>query len=257
MYGAEQFGPAKMALSIEQAATQAGYDVIFSHIANTHQALQTAIQNLSGWRVDGILMIAPVAGMTYHEIRDLAPQTPIVQIDGLRDPSIPSVVSDDAAGTQFVIDHLRELGHSHFVEFSGPQSWFSAQVRHRAMQDVEVVASIECDWTAASAYQATCRLPKNGYTAIVAANDQMALGVLLALQERGIRVPQDVSVVGFDDIPEAPYYLPPLTTVRQEFNEMGVVGIEYLLQLVEDPETLIQQHRIMPKLIVRQSSSGV
>jgi DNA-binding LacI/PurR family transcriptional regulator len=255
MYGANFFGPSQMALGIEEAATQAGYDVIFSHIANTHDALQTAVQNLNGWRVDGILMIAPVEGLTYNEIRSLAPQTPIVQIDGSRDPNIPSVVINDAAGTQALLDHLTDLGHSRFVEIAGPQDWFCAQVRHHAMQSVELVASIECDWTAASAYEAARSLPENGFSAVVAANDQMALGVLRALQERGIHVPGDVSVVGYDDIPEAPYYPPPLTTVRQQFNEMGVVGIEYLLQLVEDPETPIQQHKIMPTLVERQSSA--
>jgi LacI family transcriptional regulator len=256
MYGANYFGPSQMALGIEEAATQAGYDVIFSHIANTHDALLTAVQNLNGWRVDGILMIAPVEGLTYNEIRSIAPQTPIVQIDGSRDPNIPSVVIDDAAGMQAVLDHLIDLGHSRFVEIAGPQDWFSAQVRHQTMQGVEPIISIEGDWTAASAYEATRALPENGFSAVVAANDQMALGVLRALQERGMNVPRDVSVVGYDDIPEAPYYSPPLTTIRQAFNEMGVVGIEYLLQLVEDPETPIQQHKITPTLITRQSSSS-
>ena len=259
MYGGSYFGPSRMALSIEEAATQAGYDVILSQIANTHDSLFHAVQNLNGWRVDGILMIVPVEGLTYAELRDIAPQIPIVQVDGSRAPNIPSVVIDDEAGTQQAINHLIDLGHSRFVEIAGPQDWFSAQVRHRVcqetLQNYELVASIESDWTAAGGYRAAQSLPDTDFSAVVVANDQMALGVLHALGEKGLRVPQDVSIVGYDDSPESPYYSPPLTTVRQEFHDMGMVGIEYLLQLLEDPETPIQQHMIMPTLITRQSTT--
>ena len=260
MFGGDYFGPSRMALGIEEAAREAGYDVIFSNIANTHDALLTTVQNLNGWRVDGILMIVPVEGLTYTELRDIAPQVPIVQIDGSRDPNIPSVVIDDEAGMRVALQHLLDLGHTRFVEISGPQNWFSAQVRHRVcvemLRDCDLIASLESDWTAAGAYHAA-QLLDDGFTAVVAANDQMALGVLRALREKGLRAPDDVSVIGYDDIPEAPYYSPPLTTVRQDFNQMGIVGIEYLLQLLADPDTPIQQHRITPDLVIRGSTVRV
>jgi LacI family transcriptional regulator len=261
MFGGSYFGPTQMALGIEEAARGAGYDVIFANIADTHDALMNAVQNLNGWRVDGILMIVPIEGLTYSELRAIDPQIPIVQIDGARDPNIPSVIIDDEAGMRAALQHLLDLGHTRFVEISGPLDWFCAQVRHRVcaemLRDYDLVTSIEGDWTAAGAYQAAQTLPMGEFSAVVAANDQMALGVLRALGEAGLRAPEDVSIVGYDDMPESPFYLPPLTTVRQDFDQVGMVGIEYLLQLLADPDTPIQQHRITPELVIRGSTARI
>ncbi len=89
---------------------------------------------------------------------------------------------------------------------------------------------------------------------MLAANDNTALGALCALHQHGLHVPDDVSVVGFDDIPEAAYFIPPLSTVRHDYIQLGASGFEYLLQLMDDPETPIVQKVIAPKLILRESS---
>jgi DNA-binding LacI/PurR family transcriptional regulator len=93
------------------------------------------------------------------------------------------------------------------------------------------------------------------FTAVVAANDSMALGVYRALYEAGLHVPEDVSVVGFDDIQEAAYFTPPLTTVRHDFIQLGAQGFEYLLKLMDDPDTQIEQRIILSKLILRDSTA--
>ena len=92
-------------------------------------------------------------------------------------------------------------------------------------------------------------------TALFVANDQMALGVLRALNEAGRRVPDDVSVVGFDDIPEAPYFMPPLTTIRHDVDEMGSRGVRLLLAMVEAGETLPGGPAVAPQLVVRASTA--
>jgi LacI family transcriptional regulator len=117
--------------------------------------------------------------------------------------------------------------------------------------------SVEGDWSSKSGYEAAIRLLKmdRNFTALVVGNDQMALGAIYALHEHHLRVPQDVSIVGFDDIPEAAFFNPPLTTVQQDFNQLGEIGVKYLLELLHNPDTPIEQHIILPDLVVRQSTS--
>ena len=121
---------------------------------------------------------------------------------------------------------------------------------------IEAPVHVEGNWTTPGGYQATRRLLEQGhdFTAMIAANDSMALGALYALHQHGLSVPDDVAVVGFDDIPESAYFIPPLTTVRHNHIQLGASGFEYLLQLMDDPETPLVQKIITPKLILRQSS---
>jgi LacI family transcriptional regulator len=118
---------------------------------------------------------------------------------------------------------------------------------------------VEGDWTSASGYAAAHRLLDEGasFSALVVANDQMALGAMRALRERGLRVPEDVSVVGFDDIPEAAYFEPPLTTIRQDFAALGEQTVQYLIALITDPDTPLHQFAQPPHLIERLSTRPI
>jgi DNA-binding LacI/PurR family transcriptional regulator len=120
---------------------------------------------------------------------------------------------------------------------------------------MEPPVSIEANWSTSGGYRAMKRLLelKLPVTAVISANDNMALGALRALHEAGLVVPQDVSLVGFEDIPEAAFFNPPLTTVRQSYVQLGMTGFEYLMRLMDDPETPLQQHMISPKVIFRES----
>jgi DNA-binding LacI/PurR family transcriptional regulator len=112
------------------------------------------------------------------------------------------------------------------------------------------------DWSARAGYELGQRLAREpAMTAVFVANDQMSLGVLRALHEAGRRVPDDVSVVGFDDIPESPYFQPPLTTIRQDFDEMGSRGVRLLLGMVEAGEPLPSAPPVAPELVVRASTA--
>ena len=262
LYGIWLPGWAEVALNVELAAKTSGFDVILINITEPRQQLIEALQNVKAWAVDGLITIVPVRGMLFAELRAICGNTPIVQIDSQRAPDVPSVVIDDVYGTRQLVEHLLKLGHTQIAEISGPLEWFSAHTRHQACLDTLYAHRmapplfVQANWTASGGYQAARRLLAEGrsFTALVAANDSMALGAIRALHEAGLAVPQDVSVVGFDDIPEAAYFTPPLTTVRRNLIQLGVTGFEYLMQVMDDPDALPQQQVIVPRLIFREST---
>jgi DNA-binding LacI/PurR family transcriptional regulator len=149
---------------------------------------------------------------------------------------------------------------------AGPVKWMEAQLRMQAWRETVQAHGASAppplvgDWSARSGYELGRRLSAEpSATAVFVANDQMALGVLRALHEAGRRIPEDVSVVGFDDIPEAPYFMPPLTTVRQDFGELGSRSLRALVQAIETfatGESPPVQSLIPPELIVRSSTAA-
>ncbi|WP_245665316.1 substrate-binding domain-containing protein [Actinoplanes subtropicus] len=143
-------------------------------------------------------------------------------------------------GLSALIDHLAGLGHARFLHVAGPPTHSSARNRRLAYEasmrrlGLHPTGIVDGDWTAASGYAAGRDLPvETGVTAVVAANDQMALGVMRALHERGLRVPDDVSVTGMDDIPESAYFWPPLTTVRLDFASEGEDALRQMLSRID------------------------
>lgn len=265
LYGSWFHGPVQVALNVEMAAKTSGFDVILANVTETEEQVVQALQHVKDWSVDGIIMIIPAYGLRTEQIRAICADIPVMYIESQPSPQLPSISLDDYYGTQQVIEHLISLGHSQFCEISGPLNWFSAQLRHQACIEtlkrhgIEPPIHIEGNWSTPGGYQATRRLLEQGhrFSAVVAANDSMALGAYRALHQAGLSVPDDVSVVGFDDILEAAYFTPPLTTVSHDYIQLGAMGFEYLMQLMDDPETRIEQKLIRPKLIVRDSTSPV
>ena len=263
-FGMNQFGPTQMMLNIERASKELGYDLVFSNInAPTYDQIKHALDSLSERQVDGILAISPVPGMSYDEMMRLSGHAPIVQIDTELGLEVPSVVVNQRYGSQIITEHLLNLGHTRLAEISGPLNWLGAQARHEQWYETLTGAqltpgpSVEGDWTATSGYHAVHRLLSTGitFTALVVGNDQMALGAIYALHEYHLHVPEDVSVVGFDDIPESAYFMPPLTTVRQDFSQLGDVGVRYLLERIQHPDAPPRQHVIYPTLVIRRSAA--
>jgi DNA-binding LacI/PurR family transcriptional regulator len=173
----------------------------------------------------------------------------------------PVVDTDQATGASSAVEHLLGLGHETVWHIAGPQSSYAAQRRSDAWRRVllanrrRVPAVLHGDWTPESGYELGMRLAQEPTcTAVFAANDQMALGLLRALAARGRRVPEDVSVVGFDDIVEAASFIPPLTTVRQEFEEVGRLCVERVLGQVRGTGPSTGITLVPTKLVVRDSS---
>ncbi len=263
-FGLNNYGPAQMVLNIERASKELGYDLIFSNVNEvTHEGIRKALTNLSERQVDGIVSIAPVAGITYAQMAHMCQGIPLVQIDPEMGLEVPSIIVDQQYGSKLITAHLLNLGHRRIAEISGPLNWFGALARHQAWEAAVRGAgctpgcSVEGDWTANSGYHAVYRLLSldAGFTALVVGNDQMALGAIYALHESNLRVPEVVSVVGFDDIPEAAFFNPPLTTVRQDFNQLGDISVRYLLERMQTPDAPPRQQILYPKLVVRKSSA--
>jgi len=262
-YGTTYFGPGQMLANIETSFRERDYGLTLSTLTEMSLgALHAAIHELRGRAVDGIVMITPLANIDSDEIRKLCRNVPFVMIDVALGQSVPSVVIDQRQGGILATRHLLALGHREIAEIRGPADWSGAALRHEGMLAVlheaglEPVMSVEGDWSAASGYVAAGRLLDAGvpFSGLFASNDQMALGAIRALRERGLGVPDDVSVVGFDDLPESAFFEPPLTTVHQDFVSLGRESAAYLSDLIDQRPTPRRQHVLDPELVVRRST---
>ncbi len=262
-FGVNYYGPAQMMLNAERAAKAQGYSLRLSSIAQVSlEEVHEAIGGLRDQMVDGIILIVPTMGIRYAQLAEACGEIPFVETDTEASPEIPSVVIDQNAGSRLATEYLLGLGHRAICEISGPLNWYSAAARHGSWQATLESAGltpgdhVEGDWTATSGYEAARCLLERGatFTALVVGNDQMALGAMRALSEAGHRIPDDISVVGFDDVPEAAYFEPPLSTVRQDFAALGEQSVEYLVSLIDKPDTPRQQRVVQPRFIARSSA---
>ncbi len=171
------------------------------------------------------------------------------------------VAVNQYSGAVSATQHLLDLGHETVWHISGPSDWLESRERVQGWRSTLEAAGIEPpeplpgDWSARAGYDHGRRLSRDpAVTAIFAGNDQMALGVLRAMHEAGRDVPGDVSVVGFDDVPESPYFTPPLTTVRQDFIEVGSRSLRLLVRTIESGR-MVSGSLVQPELIVRASTT--
>jgi DNA-binding LacI/PurR family transcriptional regulator len=257
------FGPASTLFGIERAAHAEGYYVSISSLRSLDSdSLHAAVESMRRHGVDGILVIAPqreVASAILQLPRDVA----IVAVEAGPETGVPVVAVDQADGAGLATRHLLELGHRTVWHIAGPSDWLEAEQRiagwRAALEEARVhpPEPLRGDWSARSGYELADALADDtDVTAIFVANDPMALGVLRRLHEAGRSIPDDVSVVGFDDVPEAAYFTPPLTTVRQDFLQVGRTSVELLLREIEHGHRPPAQPRIRPELIVRQSTAA-
>lgn len=254
------YGPASLLAAFELAAAEAGFSVSLRRVeVLDRSSIASAVEHHRDSRVAGIVAIAPTASAN-EALADVPAGVPLVTIDGDPARTTPLVTVDQTAGAFDATSHLLAAGHSTVWHVSGPSDWFDAAGRVRgwtqALEAVgaEVPPLVAADWSAAAGYRAgqmLARMPE--VTAVFAANDHLALGILRAMSERGRSVPRDVSVVGFDDVPEAAYFIPPLTTVRPDFDAVARETLSLLLAQVGDGEVGASQRTIAPTLVSRES----
>ncbi|MEO6713347.1 MAG: LacI family DNA-binding transcriptional regulator [Mycobacteriales bacterium] len=258
------YGPASTVYGIEQAARAAGYFVTISSLRSIDRAsILDALDRLKSQSVDGIIVISPQK-QAVQALEDLPTGVPVVAIGGGSEYAVPMATIDQRAGTELATQHLLDNGHATVWHVAGPPDWLEAEARLESWQatleraGADVPQPIVGDWTARSGYQAGRIMARvTGLTAVYAANDHMALGVLCALTEAGLRVPEDVSIVGFDDVPEAEFFSPPLTTVRQDFGELGRRSIAMLLAQLSGRADALPAPVVPTQLILRKSVSAV
>ncbi|WP_086599934.1 LacI family DNA-binding transcriptional regulator [Streptomyces swartbergensis] len=263
--GTALYGPASLIMGIERAARDTGYAL---RVVNTMEGdpagVAGAVESLLDQGVDGIVVSEPID--EGHD-GDLSARLdmPVLVLGA---PPIPAPRAL-AAGTgadlmaRAATEHLLELGHTTVHHLAGPQRWYAARDRLEGWRAAltahgrTVPPVVEGDWSAASGYAAGRELASDGeVTAVFAANDDMAIGLIRALAEAGRRVPEDVSVVGFDDIPVAPYVTPPLTTMRQPFDAVAQEGLKRLVHAIENPQALPLAASDPPVDLVIRSSTA-
>jgi DNA-binding LacI/PurR family transcriptional regulator len=255
----EFYGPSNTLFGIEAAARAVGHMVSFVTVRDpTVDALRSGIDHLSDAHVEGLIVIAPV-----HEavraVGIINPKVPFVVTSGTN--GAPATVSiDQVHGGRLATAHLLDLGHRTVHHVRGKWGWIDADDREDGWRrelkarKLPVPQVLRGDWGPRSGYEAGRALAADpDVTAIFVANDQMTLGLMLALREAGRAVPGDVSVVGFDDIPEAEFFGTPLTTVRQDLREVGRRSVDLLLGTIggRAPE----QITIEPTLVIRSSTA--
>ena len=257
------YGPASTLYGIERAAHEAGYFITIVSLARLdRESVLTAVERLRLQGADGILAIAPQEAAVAALV-DLPANVPLVAVEAGPAGAVPVVAVDQFTGAVLATRHLLELGHRSVRHVCGPLDWLEARQRAAGWRSALEEAGANGptpligDWSPVSGYRLGRQLAQDGaVTAIFVANDQMALGVLRALHEYGRDVPGEISVVGFDDIPEAEFFLPPLTTVRQNFDEMGRSSLRVLLDVMRDPESTPPELTVAPELVIRASTAA-
>jgi LacI family transcriptional regulator len=249
---------------IEQTLQASGYTPIFMSGHWNSDDEERCIRELIQRRVDGIILFAGRLGAT--QIEGFAKQLPVV-VTGktIQAKGVFSLAVDDVEGARLATQHLIELGHRNIAFISGPRDHPDALARfkgYRAALDQAGIAFAPNlvapgNFLEDGGRSAGQRLLDLGepFTAVVCANDQTAFGLQLALFHRGLRVPDDVSVVGFDDLAASAYFLPPLTTVRQPVFEMGELSAQALLLMLESRMPSLHAPRVT--LVVRESTRAL
>jgi len=255
------YGPASMLDGIERAARSAGYFVSVAGLRSLDsRSVQEAVDRLRDQGVEGVVVIAPQTS-SVSAVSRLSTSVPVVAVGSGNQSRVPMVSVDNRAGAVAATRHLLDLGHRTVHHLAGPAGWLESQDRQEGWRvtleaaGARVPRAESGDWSARSGYEAGLRIAGDReVSAVFCANDHMALGLLRALHEAGRAIPGDISVVGFDDIPEAAYFTPPLTTVRQDFVELGRRALELLVQEVAGAATAQAHVQISPEMVLRRSA---
>jgi len=269
--GLKHIGPSRTLSGITRTAEEAGYALLLKELPHFEEKnIEPIFQAFLSRHVDGIIWAVPEIGGNrswIEQYMDL--DIPVVYLTMESQENISVVSIDNYMGGRIAMSHLIEQGYRNIGHISGPLVWWEARQRFAAWKDTLLEAHIdfkddywaEGNWSSSSGLSAAERLfaqyPQ--MDAIFVGNDQMALAVLQLANQRGIRVPEDLGVVGFDNLPESPYFLPPLTTIQQDQYRVAKLAVEEIIKIIElgwqglDPVDL-QPIVLPPTLIVRQSS---
>lgn len=255
------YGSTSSINAIEDTARSEGYSTLVANASDGGStSLTKAMEHLVAEGVDGIIVLAPQPH-TAEIVTSLKVPVPVLALQSPKESLQNGIGVDNYFGTELAVRHLVALGHTRIALLRGPSGWSEATARTQGALDavheagLSLLASVEGDWTAEVGYSNGPRLLATNPTAIISANDQMALGLLHAVHEAGLSVPEDISIIGFDDVPEAAHYLPPLTTVRQDFREVGRRAIAALLARMRGGKVAYRAP-LRPELIVRCSTAS-
>lgn len=272
-YGLSYYGPSRVVTGIERRANELGYSLLFSLLRDPEQnSGEDVFHNLLDRQVDGIIWAVPETGGSREWIKRKLPRlaNPVVFINTGPVPGLAVAAIDNRAGGRLAVEHLLAQGYRRIGIITGPETWWESRQREQGWRDAMTAAGMQDhletwkvtgDWYPASGEAGLQALLERSpdLEAVFACNDPMAAGALRAARRLGRSVPADLAVVGYDDTPEAAYYFPPLTTVRQPLAEMGGQAVEMLHAMLQDriagqESEPTQAVWLQPQLIVRESS---
>ncbi len=255
-------GESRTVEAVVDAARQEGYTVSLVDVQSpSSHDVTAAAARLSHQSIDGLVIIR--AETATPVTLALPPRMPVVVSDSRFVGHHPAVAADQVTGTHMAVQHLLDLGHRTVHHLAGPADSSPADIRvetwreHLEAAGREVPVPVRGDWSARSGYEQGVRIAEDpDVTAVFCANDEMAAGLIRALYEHGRRVPEDISVVGFDDIPLAEFLWPPLTTVVQDFRLIGQQLMDLLLRQIREGSGLTDYRISVPtRLMVRASTA--
>jgi LacI family transcriptional regulator len=272
-YGLTYYGPARVLTGIERRANDLGYSLLLSLLREPeNDPGEDVLEGLLSRQVDGIIWAVPEIGSNRDWLAEQVNRLsiPVVLINMHPRPGLAVAAVDNCEGGRLATKHLLEQGYRRIGIITGPTSWWESRQREQgwreAMQDAGITGldalNVAGDWYPSSGESGMEDLLRRapGLEAVFACNDPMAAGALQAARRLGRRIPEDLAIVGFDDVPEAPYYCPALTTVRQPLAELGGQAVDLLNQALEAQRSektsdLTQTNWMHPQLIIRDSST--
>jgi len=269
--GLKFIGPSRTLNGITSAAEKAGYSLLLKELPhfNTNDIIPIFNELLSH-HVDGIIWAAPEIGNNREWVSNFSFElnVPIVYLTMQPREGISIISMDNYLGGQLALNHLLEQGYQHIGHIAGPMDWWESQQRYKAWKDTLQKAGrkvgedhwVEGNWSSASGYEVARQLFQKypDMDAIFSANDQMALGALKVIHEKGWHVPQDIGIVGFDNIPESEQFWPALTTVHHDQQHIGISAVNEIIRIIklwqnnENPD--YKKIVLTPNIVIRDSS---
>ncbi|WP_022890265.1 LacI family DNA-binding transcriptional regulator [Agromyces italicus] len=261
-YEMDQVGPNEVVRGASHAAREAGYllDIVTLELERD-DSIDEAVDLINQQDLAGVIALIPTEHIA-DAVSAAHFRVPLFmdRSDSIQNPE--SGLDLGAAGVHATTQHLLSLGHSRLFHIGGPSEWLASRSRLAAFESVirangfEPVGARFGGWSASSGYEIGLGLPVDELTAVVAANDQIALGAIHALRQRGIRVPEQLSITGIDDIAEAAYFWPPLTTAKLDLESVGRRGVQRLLTVIDPEEVRTITDPAPAELRVRKSTAA-
>ncbi len=270
-FGLEYIGPSRTLNGIADKADELGYMLLMKELDDFKtNSIDDVIDSLLARQVDGILWVAPEIGDNHAWVNERMNNVPVPFLFLAMQPrnGISSVATDNYQGAVMATQHLLSCGRKKIGHISGPLSWWEADERKRGWRETLCTAGFdfsekyfsEGNWSSASGEAAFLQLIESypDMDAVFVANDQMALSVLREALRRDINVPEQLAVIGFDNIPESAYFYPSLTTIFQDLQLLGVQAVQNIVEMIqarqENQFVVAQSRFIQPTLVIRESS---
>ncbi len=245
------------------AAKSAGYDLLIIMIAA--EELAFVLEDASAKMVDGVVIYAPSLHISDEKLLELCADMPLVRRDYVPDSRLAWIGFDQVYSARLATEYLIELGHRQIAAIPPSLDLINGRLRFATWEETLLKHALEpgpwcaADYTYQSGYEAAKYLlaTQRPFTALLAGSDTIAFGAMRALREAGLRLPEDVSIVSFDNADLAKFTEPPLTTVDFSFSQQDTMAIKYLIEILHHPEMQLHQRVLLPNLIVRESTQKI